>query len=156
MREIENLPPRPVECQPPGGYCVPRRFGLGTLMAVATAYALVIWGMQQLDWPPVVIIVNAIFLTLIGGIQMAMTKTPRWASIVVGVACVLAMSLFGALRFRNLPSLSEFFLVVIFSLIGGVIYGYLGGALVAGVFLVIDAVARFFSRDNRADRPGSQ
>jgi hypothetical protein len=118
-------------------YSVPRRFGIGTIMGVATAYAMLLWGMQQLDWPPVVIIFNGVFLTIIGVMQVVMTKTPRWASMLTGAVSVLGMSLATGYVQRWI-----FFdpCNVVWVIPGGLIYGYLGGVLVAGVFLVIDKV----------------
>lgn len=142
LSEIENLPPKPLENQPPKVYSVPRRFGIGTIFGVATAYALLLWGMQQLDWPPIVIIANGVFLTIVGVMQMAMTKTPRWASMLAGAVALVAMSIGSGLLQRNYMINSR---SIVWIIVGGLIYGYLGGVLVAGVFLVIDKVARLFT-----------
>jgi hypothetical protein len=123
--------------RPPQVYSVPRRFGVGTIMGVATAYALLLWGMQQLDWPPSAIIINGVFLTLVGVMQVVWTKSPRWASMLVGGVCFLGVFLFPQIGFDFDPC------TVVGLFVAGLAYGYLGGALVAGVFLVMDMATRW-------------
>lgn len=125
---------------PPKVYSVPRRFGIGTLMGVALAFALLIATMQQLDAPPVVIVVNGTFLTLIGLLQAVMTKAPRWASTLAGALCFYGWYLW------LIWDGDDHVCLFLSMLVGGAIYGYLGGTMVAGVFLVFDAIAQFIRR----------
>ncbi len=133
-------------------YSVPRRFGIGTIMGVAVACALFVSTMQMMGAPPLAIGIVATFLFIVGACQAIFMKMPRLASIVAGIVCMniwvvltTQPGLFGA-------PISEWFEAIVPLSLAGVIVGYLGGALVASVFLVMEKLVKLFQRLDRSGR----
>lgn len=123
----------------PQVFGVPRRYDLATLMAVTLAYACLFGALRALNAPPEAMVWSVGFLTVVGAAQAVLFggKCPREASCLAGIGFMLAVMLME----RGLPRLREdLFLVPILFLgaffLPGIVLGYAGGAIVAGVFLV--------------------
>lgn len=122
---------------------VPRRFGIGTILVVTTAFGLLLSLLQALGAPPGVVWFVIAFVSLVGLGQMLLfgAKQPRMASIVVGAICLPLMT-FATFVFaspRGADS-EEAVCVTFAAAIFGGGFGYLAGGVVAGVFLVMDGV----------------
>ena len=147
----------PLAAQKGGAYRVPRRFGLGTIFVVTSLFCVMFALLRALGAPPAVMIFLGGFFFFIGAMQLVLGRVPRVASIVAGsLFMVLAnfiMSFYDQVPIRNNID------TVLTLLIVGAILGYLGGTLVAGVFLVIDKAEqairakRASSADQQAPQP---
>ena len=125
---------------------VPRHYGPGTLLVITAAYAMLFAGFKAFGTDQVWWIGTAVFLTGIGIAQViGGPKRARPASAIAG-AIVLPLVVAGAvyaLYFtsenpQSLPS-NEFLEItglVCFAILGSPL-GYLGGVLVAGIFLLM-------------------
>ncbi|HVX12131.1 MAG TPA: hypothetical protein VHC22_13200 [Pirellulales bacterium] len=127
---------------------VPSRFGLGTMLVVTAAYGVLLAALQQFAWDRRAIAWTVLFISLVGAAQMLLfgSQRPRLASLVTGLvalpAIVVGISVMHVNRIR--PSDSGCALVS--ALIFGAPAGYLAGGVVAGVFLIMDAVQRALTR----------
>ena len=134
-----------------GPAAAPRRFGIGTMMIVVLAISLLFSGANWLELPHILPLYAGGFLGIVGVLQMLMNRVPRAASVATG-AVLLPMTLavnwttiganlnpMLAPLVRNPPDLV--FLVAHLAAVGAV-SGYVGGALVAGLFLVIELADR--------------
>ena len=140
----------------------PRRFGMGTLLIVVLAVSLGFAAAKRLEIPPVLTLLVGSFLGIIGGLQMAMNKVPRAASVGTG-AVLLPLTLAtsglatGASSHPVLGPLMATPADIAFlgaHLVGlGAVCGYIGGALVAGLFLVIELASRPLRRRPVVDPP---
>jgi hypothetical protein len=120
---------------------VPRRYGAGTLLVITTAYALLFaafraYGADQAWW-----VGTAVFLTGVGIAQaIAGPKNARPASTIAGVIllptiCIAALMVLGTQHERDF--LGEWALGLVCCAALGAPAGYLGGVLVAGIFLLM-------------------
>lgn len=123
---------------------VPHRFGFGTLFLVSTMYAelFAVWRLiggssWSLAWV-------AGFFTAVGFGQMLLFKgqRPRRASVIVG-ACILPCRILCAAVYELLAARAVLpshviLLVLLFGILGGAVYGYIAGLLIAAHFLLID------------------
>ena len=152
---MEPPPVRAVLVKPPSQpreaqrvYSAPRRFGIGTMLWVATACGVLIWVLQLFDTPAPVIIAISIFLAVVAGMQAVFQESPRWASIITGEICVvgcfgyfMVVALLdsrggpGACILCSLPVVMGF----------GLVAGYCGGAVVAGFFMVMENAGNYFA-----------
>jgi hypothetical protein len=127
---------------------VPRRFGIGTIMIITAAFGVLLSSLQALGAPPGVVWFVVIFVSLIGVGQMLLfgARQPRRASIIRGAVCLPLMTLttlsLNGPRGPNREAPCAFCAAVIFG--GG--FGYLAGGVVAGVFLVMDAIEHALGR----------
>jgi len=119
---------------------VPRRFSLGRLMLITAFFAVLFGLLSWLDAPPILIVVVAVFITVVGLAQAILFsgKKPRRASMVTGGAIfVLLMLLLGAdlvgWAWRN--DLFTLGILLVFWAILGAGLGYAAGCLIAAVFL---------------------
>lgn len=122
---------------------VPRRFGIGTILIITAAFGLLLSLLQACGAPTFAVWFVIIFVSLIGLGQMTLFggDRPRKASIVTGAVCLPLMTSATVALFRSRPALSfETALGIFHSLIYGAGLGYLAGGLVAGVFLIMDAL----------------
>lgn len=126
-----------------GPFGVPRRFGIGTILVVTTAFAVLLSLLQTAGAPPGVVWFVIAFVSLVGLGQMLLfgAKRPRKASIVMGALGLPLMTfatlvLFSPRGVRAEEAVCVTFTACIFG--GG--FGYLAGGVVAGVFLIMDAV----------------
>jgi hypothetical protein len=132
-----------------GPAAAPRRFGMGTLVFVVVAASVFFAIAKQLDMPPPLSLLAGSFLSIIGGLQMLMNRVPRAASVGAG-AVLLPLTLAatwttsGAASHPLLAIRTGTFPDIIFVgahlAILGAACGYVGGTLVAGLFLVIELV----------------
>jgi hypothetical protein len=130
------VPPWRVAPPEPQVFGVPRRYDLATLMAVTLAYACLFGALRALSWPPEAMVWTAGFLTVVGAAQALLFggKCPRGASYLAGIGFMLVVMVMG----RGLPGFWEDVLILFFVAIvlPGLVLGYAGGVIVAGVFLV--------------------
>jgi hypothetical protein len=139
-------------------YGAPRVFDLYTLLAVTLAFALMFACLRLIE-PlllsslPQVAIALGIFVTLIAIAQLALWggNKPRLASIVAGPAIwfVIALGLTAQnpRQFLNPAAMAG----LLCSSILGVFAGYLGGGMVAGVFLLADAFRKQFVKPSKEE-----
>jgi hypothetical protein len=127
----------------PREFSVPRRYDLATLMAVMMAYACLFGALRACGAHPAFVLWVAGFLTTIGAAQAILFggKSPRAASVLAGMAYTVAT--FAVLM------VIEGLIEICFLLAGvlhGAMLGYVGGVIVAGVFLVAHYLRRLWSR----------
>lgn len=128
-------------------YSVPRRFGTGTLLLATTVFAVLFAILQYARARPEEMFFYTAFVGTVSVSQMVFERSPRWASILAGgVYLPLSMVVIPAVRgrqvWRGVANVDVGELVVI-----GLCVGYIGGALIAGIFLGCDFTNRlFFSR----------
>ena len=127
---------------------VPRRFGIGTIMIITAAFGVLLSLLQALGAPPWVVWFVVIFVSLIGVGQMLLfgARRPRRASIITGAVCLPLMTLatlsLAGPRGLDREAPCACFAAVLFG--GG--FGYLAGGVVAGVFLIMDAIEQVLGR----------
>lgn len=130
-------------------YCVPRRFSTGTMLLAITLFAIFFAFLNWANARPWQLFFYTSFVVTVGLAQMILPRTPRWASVLAGgVFLPLSVIMFGRMRRWMMPlgdieSIEPIMALVIISVIGLVV-GYLGGAMIAGVFLVSDYVVKYF------------
>lgn len=148
----------------PDVFSVPRRFDLATVLVAMSAFAALFAGLLLLDASPIILAFLGGFLALVAAAQWIGSKwnRPRTASIVAGV---LIYWVAGAARMFFMPMPSRMELpeliatLLVSAAISGGIAGYLGGAMVGGVFLVSHYVREWLGRGERdlvAERPESE
>ena len=139
------VPPRVVRSMP-APFGVPRRFGIGTLLVVTAAYGALLAMLRAMDWHRGTIAAFLGFISLVGLSQMLLfrARQPRKASIVAGAVCFPIAQLFFFLPFavRDWDHAGTELLLLLYSTLFGAAAGYLAGGVVAGVFLIMDAVER--------------
>lgn len=118
-------------------YSVPRRFGLGSMLAFTTLFAMLFGLLRYHDAPVSLYLFFGVLGAAVCGAQMWSKEVPRLVSIVAGAICLPAFAIVGgwfdsAMDFVMAPCLA----------IPGAIFGYLAGTLSAGVFLVADLAER--------------
>ena len=144
MSETKSTSP-----QPGAPYVVPKRFGLRTLLFVTTFFGLIFAAAKATPAPAIALIFYSSFLVFISLAQMLLPQYPRLASILAG-ALFMPAGVYGA---EFTPLGAEFIPKVLPGLTGqnelqwliviGGFLGYLGGTLLAGIFMVSDLLARF-------------
>jgi hypothetical protein len=142
------LPKRPAGRAPFG---VPRRFGVGTILVITAAFAGLLALLRLLAAPPLQVGFWIVFITLVGLGQAVLYRgrQPRLASIVSGAVCLPALIVVAMLRDRaqgNSYDNPFEFCTLIGGVLAGTACGYLAGGIVAGVFLVMDAVEKFLAK----------
>ena len=129
---------------------VPRRFGVGVLMILMTAFAVLFAGMQTFHARPEVFVIVAVLFTAVtlGQILLFQGKKPRQASLLVGAA-IFPLEIFGLMLWtsRDTRDSLEFAIVfslgvLIISIPGGTLFGYLAGCVMAGIFFVQEKLGR--------------
>lgn len=130
-------------------YSAPRRFDLATIFVVTTAYALLFAGLSVLKLSPIVNLMAAAFIAIVGIGQALLFRglRPRTSSFLVGIAtyCTFSFGYF-LLNPRIYPT-SMVAIMLAYGLAAGAIFGYAAGAFVGSVFLVANFVRRRFSRN---------
>lgn len=123
-------------------YTVPAKFGIRAMMLITAIFAVVFGFTKAIDVELRIVAPVLSFVVLICFAQILFGRIPRIASSAVG-SLVFPISAYidpmfdGELHFQLLPNIDLFWLV----LCGGVA-GYLGGVLLAGIFLVADCLQR--------------
>ena len=142
-------------------YGAPRVFDLFTLMAITLAFALLFASLRLIE-PLLLINISGVaiylgtFVTGIAIFQLALWggDRPRLASLVGGPFLVLGLTLAVEIwqptgRFVDFTP-SVWLMRSVTALVFGIPAGYLGGAMVAGVFLIADLLrAKFLSKVSR-------
>jgi len=132
-------------CQPQAAR-FPRRFGIGTLFVVTAVFAVVFALLRAMGTSPTVYLVVASFFATIalGQVLLFEGRHPRAASIIAGMAflpsaylCVAGQT---AYTTGDFPETEILLNAVGTLMLCGLLAGYLGGGLLAGVFLVLDRV----------------
>lgn len=123
-----------------GTYSVPRRFGLRSVLVVTAGFGLMSAVVRSLNQPLAVPLFYAVFAVVIALAQMVFEKWPRSASIAAGAIYLpICFHLEPALREHfSFSPFGERFLMLV--LAGGFL-AYLGGTLIAGVYLIVDLVS---------------
>lgn len=140
--------------EPAKVYSVPRRYDLATLMAVTLAYAVLFGTMRSCGAPPAAIGFVSLFVTLVGLGQALLFRgrNPRRASTVAGALAFLVCGIVSVWmsshsRMGDVVYWTDTVLVLATgSLCPGMIFGYVVGTLVAGVFLVADLFRKLLRR----------
>ena len=119
----------------PHEFSVPRRYDLATLMAVTMAYACLFGALRAWNAAPELVIWIAGFLTTVGAAQAILFggRSPRRASVFAGMA--FAAASYAVLMVIDTEGFTGFCFLIAASLCGAM-FGYFGGVIVAGVFLV--------------------
>ncbi|HEX5444946.1 MAG TPA: hypothetical protein VFW87_14005 [Pirellulales bacterium] len=122
-------------------YGVPRRFGVGTMLIVTTAYGMLLAVLRLAGWPPGATAWILAFISLVGLGQMLLfgAKRPREASVVTG-AIGLPLAMFAFAMSFGFDDPHTWLAGLVCAVPFGAAAGYLAGGVVAGVFLVMDAV----------------
>lgn len=127
---------------------VPSRFGIGTLLVVTTAYGVFLSVLLALNADRRAVVWILIFLSLVGAGQMLLfgSRRPRRASLVAGAIALPILALASSLVHGGdaPPAIG-----LICAMMWGAPAGYLAGGIVAGVFLVMDAVDNALKRRRR-------
>lgn len=129
-------------------YSVPRQFGLATLLVVTFACAGLSAIFRWLQLPGNAALLVLCFISIISAAQFAFNRTPRWASVLAGSVSFLLAS-WAMWRFSNRPPInvpaSELAFAFAWSAVRGGVAGYLTGASVGGIFMVIAGVNALFT-----------
>jgi hypothetical protein len=123
-------------------YAVPRRFGMGTLLVATTLFAMLFAFLQWARARPEELFFYSAFVATLSVAQMVFERSPRWASILAGGFYLpLSMLIIPMVRGRGVWRGTGSVGLIEWTIIGLCI-GYLGGALVAGIFLASDFLAK--------------
>ena len=144
MATLVESPLRPKPLPAPVG--VPRRFSIGTMMILTTAFAVLFGVLKTFGVPPIAFAAISIFIGGVGACQSLLFKgkRPRLASFVGGIIMFGLLAVVGLLVacFVDRPLLSLFYIMILMgvttvltAVIGGPL-GYIVGCLVAAIFLV--------------------
>ena len=150
--EAEVVAEAAVDRQAAEPFGVPRRFGVGTILVITTAFGLLLSLLQAMGAPAGVVAFVVAFVSLIGVGQMLLFDgtQPRRASLLAGLIGLplltgLTIAFFAPHRGRSGDIVCPVFAAIIF----GPPSGYLAGGIVAGVFLIMDAIEKFLGRWRR-------
>ena len=146
---------KPLECPGSDVASVPRRFGVGVLLILVTAFAALFAAMRSLNFRPKVFgIFGLLFLGVtLGQISLFKGRRPHLASLLVG-GVLLPLEfliadhyvIFGIVYgLGNLPGFWGGAIRVLLALLGvaiGALVGYLVGCIMAGVFFVQEKIRR--------------
>lgn len=129
----------------PDVYSAPRRYDLATMLVMTTAFALLFAGMKLMDAHIGVFLYLAGLIVVIGVAQSLLSDVfcPRKISIAVGIAYSIVGVVVIVLVFQGSRRFSGPDLLLVLTVISGPAQGYLGGALVAGTFLIADSLRGF-------------
>ena len=127
---------------------VPRRFGVGSLLVVTAAFAILLGAMKSLQVDPIVMGLVAAFIAVVGAGQAVLFggKAPRKASMVAGMLFPLVVGflvfVYAVVARGRLSGFEfgEFFVNIVLLCVLGMPLGYVAGGLAAGVFLAIERV----------------
>lgn len=128
---------------------VPSRFGIGTLLVVTAAYGALLALLRALDWDRRIIAWIVVFISVVGAGQMFLfgSRRPRQASLITGAVGLPAIIVLTSLIHgdRHGPPY-DIGCGLCSAVVFGAPAGYLAGGVVAGVFLITDAVQRGLTR----------
>jgi hypothetical protein len=146
--DLSRLRGRPI-------YSVPRRFGMGTLLVATTLFAMLFAFLQWARARPEELFFYTAFVATVSVAQMVFERSPRWASVIAG-GVYLPLSVLVIPMVRGRPLWRIYVTLNIFELVAiGLLVGYLGGALVAGIFLASDYLAKLVRKPAAPEPPAS-
>ena len=118
-------------------FSAPRKFDTATILIVTFCYAATFGFLIAIGIPKLEVSAAILYVTIVAACQPVLFrgKMPRVASVAGGV--IASFVVFVMMLFFNWDHVEPaVFTLVLPTLIGGGIFGYLAGALVGGVFLV--------------------
>ncbi len=126
---------------------VPRRFGIGSIMVVTAAFALLFYVLKFAQQSIQTCAFVTGFVAVVGISQAVLFggRRPREASIIAG--CVyLTVSAAIQYEYFDVRSRDHYLIsleiVILFGMLIGIVSGYLTGILIGGVFMFIEAAKR--------------
>ncbi len=126
---------------------VPRRFGIGSIMVVTAAFALLFVILRAIGAPGATYALSMLFIVVIGLAQALLFggENPRVASILAGAVSFPLISIVSMLFAPNGPlQVDRIVGAGLCSAVSGALWGYLTGALIGGVFLLMRMADKFF------------
>lgn len=155
-RPLWPPPSLPSESGPHGDYGVPRRYGLDSILAVVTAFALLFGALIKLGVGPVSIGFFVIFVAGVGLSQALLFdgQDPRKASVHGGLIMALILVAVLVVYLETVWGQRTPICIVGGLVFLGPILGYVAGTLIAGIFLILDALEELF-RKGRGRRAAS-
>ncbi len=157
-RPVEIVEAELVE-QPAGDanqpFGVPSRFGIGTLLVVTAAYSALLALLRIVGSNKAVTVWLVVFISIVGLAQMLLfgSRRPREASLLAGAIGLPCLALLVRLIHRGQGfGGDDFACMFVSGVLFGAPAGYLAGGVVAGVFLIMDAVQRQLTRFSPSDR----
>ena len=132
-------PPAELE---PHVYCAPRRFDILTILCVSSVYGIAFAIGTTSKTPTYIWMTFLLVVTSIGLAQAILWqgKRPRLASILVGVGSFVIWMLFIMSASPKLIPANEFAATLFASTVAGSVFGYVLGAGIGGLFLVIEGL----------------
>jgi MFS family permease len=127
-------------------YSVPQKFGTGTMLLATTMFAILFAILTYAEVRLWQLVFFTSYVVTVSVAQMFVAGSPRWASIFAG-GIFLPMSILSYGRVGRYWRLSIDSGVSLLGIVLiGVVVGYLGGALIAGIFLVSDYMVKLLTR----------
>jgi hypothetical protein len=139
-----------------GLYSAPRRFDLATIFVVTAAYSILFGAMSALNYyfSPTIQVAVGVLVTVVA-VTQAFYKdiaNPRGVSIITGsVTQAVIVAIVRIFVPHSFPG-PLLLVIVFYGLIFGAISGYAAGVLVGGVFLVADALRKWYARKSGTPR----
>jgi uncharacterized protein YhhL (DUF1145 family) len=126
---------------------VPRQFGVGTALLMMTMFAVLFSVLRSLHVPAKEFAFIALFFFGVGAGQALLFhgQQPRRASIVMGIVMIYILGVFELMLVERRSPVALLELIGP-AFCGGIMYGYLAGRLIAGVFLVRDKLTSAYRR----------
>ncbi len=126
-------------------YSVPKRFGMGTILMATTLFAILFAVLKWAKASPAELFFFTAFVGTVSVSQMVFDRSPRWASVFCGAIYLpLSVMLSDVVPGRSIVRIFndyDWWLIAIY----GLLVGYLGGAIMAGIFLISDYLARWWA-----------
>ncbi len=135
-RSLLSATPPVATRNPLHAYSVPKRFGLGAIMAFTTLFAVLLGILRMYDAPVGFYIFFGVMGCAVCAAQMITNQVPRLVSVLVGAICLPLTAVVYAVM-GEVPG-SEAVVMVPCLAVPGAIIGYLTGTMAAGVFLMGD------------------
>jgi hypothetical protein len=138
-----------------GTFGAPRRYSLATIFIVTGAFAALLGILRGVGTRPGVIGAIVALLLMVGVAQAAMFggRQPRLASILAGIVWwlgVIASLMLGSRIVYGRQTLFDLFMTSACSFPLALAFGYAGGGVVAGVFMLLDFVEKGVARHRAA------
>ena len=133
-------------------YAVPRQFGTGTLLLATTLFAVLFAVLKWAGATPQQLFFCSAFVATVSLAQIVFERAPRWASMLAG-GVYLPLSMLNIPVFYRRPIQDTSFSNVFRLVLIGLCIGYLGGAIIAGIFLAMDYVAKLGQRREPMTKP---
>lgn len=119
-------------------YSVPKRFGMSGILGITTFMAVVFGVLRIMNAQPGYYLFFGLFAVAMCLVQMGYGTVPRAASIVTGAVFLPIAFVIGAAIHDGANAAFYAVPMMPFFVVAGAIFGYLGGACTAGIFLLID------------------